>query len=112
MEVLYYSNLTDNGRKHQKLSDLRQGFWKRIRQSWSQKKSRCCIEKEQDRWYHERKTEKTGKKRRSKKVAFLEKIVRDSLTYTEHSGRRTVQAMDVQHAMKRHGKSLLGFHDA
>lgn len=44
-------------------------------------------------------------------VAFLEKIVRDSLTYTEHSGRKTVQAMDVQHAMKRHGKSLLGFTD-
>lgn len=42
-------------------------------------------------------------------VEFMEKIIRDTITYTEHSQRKTVTAMDVVHAMKRNGKALLGF---
>ena len=41
---------------------------------------------------------------------FLEGVIRDAITYTEHGGRKTVTTMDVIHAMKRQGKALLGFH--
>lgn len=41
--------------------------------------------------------------------AFLEKIVRDAVTYTEHAKRKTVTAMDIVHALKRQGKTLYGF---
>lgn len=41
---------------------------------------------------------------------FLDKLLRDALTYTEHSNRKTVTNMDVILAMKRQGKALLGFH--
>lgn len=43
-------------------------------------------------------------------VSFMDKLLRDALTYTEHSGRKTVTNMDVILAMKRQGKALLGFH--
>lgn len=43
-------------------------------------------------------------------ITFLDRLVRDALTYTEHGGRKTVTNMDVVHAMKRQGKALLGFH--
>lgn len=43
-------------------------------------------------------------------VEFMEKLVRDAITYTEHSSRKTVTSLDVVHAMKRQGKALLGFH--
>lgn len=41
--------------------------------------------------------------------SFLENIVRDSVTYTEHARRKTVTAMDVIYSLKRHGRSLYGF---
>lgn len=40
---------------------------------------------------------------------FLEGIVRDAVTYTEHARRKTVTAMDVVYALKRQGRSLYGF---
>lgn len=41
--------------------------------------------------------------------AFLEGVVRDAVTYTEHARRKTVTAMDVVYALKRQGRSLYGF---
>ena len=41
--------------------------------------------------------------------SFLESVVRDSVTYTEHARRKTVTAMDVVYALKRQGRSLYGF---
>ncbi len=40
---------------------------------------------------------------------FLENVVRDSVTYTEHARRKTVTAMDVVYALKRQGRTLYGF---
>lgn len=40
---------------------------------------------------------------------FLENIVRDAVTYTEHARRKTVTAMDVIYALKRQGRTLYGF---
>jgi len=40
---------------------------------------------------------------------FLEGIVRDSVTYTEHARRKTVTAMDVVYALKRQGRTIYGF---
>lgn len=40
---------------------------------------------------------------------FLENVVRDSVTYTEHARRKTVTALDVVYALKRQGRSLYGF---
>ena len=40
---------------------------------------------------------------------FLENVVRDSVTYTEHAKRKTVTAIDVVYALKRQGKTLYGF---
>ena len=40
---------------------------------------------------------------------FLEKIIRDTVTYTEHAKRKTVTSMDVIYALKRHGRTLYGF---
>jgi histone H4 len=41
--------------------------------------------------------------------SFLEDVVRDAVTYTEHARRKTVTAMDVVYALKRQGRSLYGF---
>ncbi len=41
--------------------------------------------------------------------SFLGTIVRDAVTYTEHAHRKTVTAMDVVYALKRHGRTLYGF---
>jgi histone H4 len=41
--------------------------------------------------------------------AFLESVIRDAVTYTEHSRRKTVTAMDVVYALKRQGRTLYGF---
>jgi len=41
--------------------------------------------------------------------SFLESIVKDAVTYTEHARRKTVTAMDVIYALKRQGKTLYGF---
>jgi histone H4 len=40
---------------------------------------------------------------------FLESVIKDSVTYTEHSKRKTVTALDVVYALKRQGKTLYGF---
>src|SRR5690606_23319676 len=40
---------------------------------------------------------------------FLENVVRDAVTYTEHARRKTVTAMDVVYALKRQGRTLYGF---
>uniref|UniRef100_A0A3B4AGE5 Histone H4 n=1 Tax=Periophthalmus magnuspinnatus TaxID=409849 RepID=A0A3B4AGE5_9GOBI len=37
---------------------------------------------------------------------FLENVIRDAVTYTEHAKRKTVTAMDVVYALKRQGKNL------
>lgn len=41
--------------------------------------------------------------------SFLEKVIRDAVTYTEYSGRKTVTSMDVCYALKRQGRTLYGF---
>ena len=41
--------------------------------------------------------------------AFLEDILRDAVTYTEHARRKTVSAMDVVYSLKRKGRNLYGF---
>ena len=40
---------------------------------------------------------------------FLENVIRDAVTYTEHAKRKTVTALDVVYALKRQGKTLYGF---
>ncbi|KAF9682218.1 hypothetical protein SADUNF_Sadunf05G0085800 [Salix dunnii] len=37
---------------------------------------------------------------------FLENVIRDAVTYTEHARRKTVTAMDVVYALKRQGRTL------
>ena len=41
--------------------------------------------------------------------SFLEHVVKDAVTYTEHARRKTVTALDVVYALKRQGKTLYGF---
>ena len=43
------------------------------------------------------------------KPVFLENVIRDAVTYTEHAKRKTVTAMDVVYALKRQGRTLYGF---
>ena len=40
---------------------------------------------------------------------FLETIIGDAVTYTEHARRKTVTAMDVVYALRRQGRTLYGF---
>ncbi|XP_058081613.1 histone H4-like [Magnolia sinica] len=40
---------------------------------------------------------------------FLENVIRNAVTYTEHARRKTVTAMDVVCALKRQGRTLYGF---
>jgi len=40
---------------------------------------------------------------------FLENVIRDAVTYTDHARRKTVSALDVVYALKRQGRSLYGF---
>ncbi|PRP86027.1 small nuclear ribonucleoprotein G [Planoprotostelium fungivorum] len=49
-----------------------------------------------------------GGAKRHRKV-FLENVIRDAVTYTEHARRKTVTAMDVVYALKRQGRTLYGF---
>src|SRR3954469_6309212 len=37
---------------------------------------------------------------------FLENVIRDSVTYTEHAKRKTVTSLDVVYALKRQGRTL------
>ena len=41
--------------------------------------------------------------------AFLENVIRDAVTYTEHAKRSTVTALDVVYALKRQGRTLYGY---
>jgi histone H4 len=41
--------------------------------------------------------------------SFLTKVIKDSVTYTEHARRKTVTCMDVVYALKRQGRSLYGY---
>jgi histone H4 len=40
---------------------------------------------------------------------FLERVVRDSLTYAEHAKRLTITAMDVVYALKKNGRVIYGY---
>ncbi|XP_051169025.1 histone H4-like [Leptopilina boulardi] len=40
---------------------------------------------------------------------FLQNVIRDAVTYTEHAKRQTVSVMDVVYALKRQGRTLYGF---
>ena len=42
---------------------------------------------------------------------FLQNIIRDAVTFTEHSRRKTITATDVVYALKNHGRTLYGFGD-
>mmetsp|Transcript_149351 Transcript_149351/g.379819 ORF Transcript_149351/g.379819 Transcript_149351/m.379819 type:complete len:119 (+) Transcript_149351:92-448(+) len=41
--------------------------------------------------------------------SFLENVLRDSITYTEHARRKTVTALDIVYALKRQGRTIYGF---
>merc|ERR1719145_310677 len=41
--------------------------------------------------------------------AFLENVIRDSVTYCDHARRKTVTALDVVYALKRQGRTIYGF---
>jgi histone H3/H4 len=40
---------------------------------------------------------------------FLENVIRDATTYTEHARRKTVTSLDVVYALKRQGRTLYGY---
>ncbi|XP_072969611.1 uncharacterized protein [Typha angustifolia] len=40
---------------------------------------------------------------------FLEKVIRDAVTYMEHAHRQTVTAMDIAYALKHQSRTLYGF---
>ncbi|KAJ6479584.1 histone-fold-containing protein [Mycena sanguinolenta] len=42
-------------------------------------------------------------------MIYLEDVLRNSVTYTEHARRKTVTALDVVRALKRNGSHLYGF---
>lgn len=46
---------------------------------------------------------------RLSRQVFLENVIRDAVTYTEHAKRKTVTALDVVYALKRQGRTLYGF---
>ena len=46
---------------------------------------------------------------RNRLKAFLERVLKDTVTYTEHARRRTVQDLDVVYALKHQGHTLYGF---
>ena len=43
---------------------------------------------------------------------FLEDIIRDTIAYTDHAGRKTVSCLDVVHALKRRNRTIYGFDSA
>ena len=40
---------------------------------------------------------------------FLKHVSKDAIIYTTYCNRKTVMAMDVVYALKRHGRTLYGF---
>jgi len=41
--------------------------------------------------------------------SFLSNVIRDACVYAEHARRKTITALDVVHALKRQGRTILGF---
>ncbi|KAJ5070308.1 histone h4 [Anaeramoeba ignava] len=41
--------------------------------------------------------------------SFLESVVRDAVTYTEHSKRKTVTTIDIVYALRRQRKTVYGY---
>ena len=41
--------------------------------------------------------------------SFLEKVLKDTIVYTEYGQRKTVTSLDVIYALKRQGKSFYGY---
>merc|ERR1719515_453072 len=41
--------------------------------------------------------------------SFLENVLRESITNTEHARRKTVTALDIVYALKRQGRTIYGF---
>ncbi|KAJ5557615.1 histone H4 [Penicillium frequentans] len=41
--------------------------------------------------------------------AFLENVIRETVTYTEHAKHKTVTSLDVIYALKRQGHPVYGF---
>merc|ERR1712034_17165 len=46
---------------------------------------------------------------RSVLKSFLENVIRDAVTYTDHARRKTVTSLDVVYALKRQGRTIYGF---
>ena len=46
---------------------------------------------------------------RSVLKSFLESLIKDAVTYTEHGRRKTVTALDVVFSLKKAGRTLYGF---
>ena len=40
---------------------------------------------------------------------FVQSVMTDAVSYTEHARRKTVTAMDIVYALKRQGRTLYGF---
>ena len=40
---------------------------------------------------------------------FLQRTIRTAVTYTEHSHRKSVSALDIVYSLKHHGNTLYGF---
>ena len=40
---------------------------------------------------------------------FLENVIRDCVTYTEHAQRKTITSVNIVYALKRQGQTLYGF---
>ena len=41
--------------------------------------------------------------------SFMEKVLYDSVNFTEHARRKTVTCLDIVYALKRQGNTLYGF---
>jgi len=50
-----------------------------------------------------------NKKTRAFTKVFLEKVMRDAVTFTEHARCKTVSGLDMVTALKRNGCNLYGF---
>lgn len=50
----------------------------------------------------------SGVEERRMRLTYLDQVIRDSVTYTEHAKRKTVTALDVVYALKRSGRTLYG----
>lgn len=42
-------------------------------------------------------------------MVFLDNVIRDNITYTEHARRKTNTALDIVYTLKRQGRILYGF---